>query len=160
MRKTRINYRKTTSKKGCEQSQDGGGIGWGDHFLLHKFMKRSFESWATSTKQLLNNGRGHQAPRKAVHSLQKEIGQNIKDKKKDKGVRDLGRESWKRSFRTVGSPLTGGFVGIFGISEGNISGRKKKQSPQNMCLKHNSQQRNNPDAPVCHQQLGRRGLHA
>ena len=24
-------------------SQDGGGIGWEDHFLSHKFIKRSFE---------------------------------------------------------------------------------------------------------------------
>ena len=30
------------------------------------------ECWATATKQLLNTGRGHQAPRKAVHSLWKE----------------------------------------------------------------------------------------
>ena len=39
-------------------------------------------------KQLLNAGRGHQAPRKAAHCLQKEVGQNIKDKKRDKRVRD------------------------------------------------------------------------
>ena len=24
-------------------SQDGGGIGWGDHFLPHKFIKRTFK---------------------------------------------------------------------------------------------------------------------
>ena len=39
-------------------------------------------------KTTLNTGRGHQAPRKAAHSLQKEVGQNIKDKKRDKRVRD------------------------------------------------------------------------
>ena len=66
----------------CLLLQDGGGIGWGDHFLPPKFIKRSFECWATSTKQLLNTGRGYQIPRKAPHSLQKEVGQNIKDKKK------------------------------------------------------------------------------
>ena len=35
-------------------------------------MKRTFECWANSTKQLLNAGRGHQAPRKAAHCLRKE----------------------------------------------------------------------------------------
>ena len=60
----------------------------GRPFSPHKFIKRSFERWETSTKQLLNTGRGHQAPRKAAPSLRKEVGQNIKDKKRDKGVRD------------------------------------------------------------------------
>ena len=60
----------------------------GDHFLPYTFIKRSFECWATSTKQLLNAGRGHQAPRKAGHFLQKEVGQNIKDKKRSKTVKD------------------------------------------------------------------------
>jgi hypothetical protein len=41
----------------------------------------------------LKAGRGHQASRKAAHSLQKEVGQNIKDKKRDKRVRD-GDPSW------------------------------------------------------------------
>ena len=41
-----------------------------------------------STKQLLNAGRRHQAPRKAAHSLWKEVGQKTKDKKRDKRVRD------------------------------------------------------------------------
>ena len=36
----------------------------------------------------MNAGGGHQAPRKAAHSLRKEVGQNIKDKKRDKRVRD------------------------------------------------------------------------
>ena len=56
------------------QSQDGRGIGWGDHFLPHKFIKRSIECLATSTKQILNTGGGHQAPRKAAQPLQKEVG--------------------------------------------------------------------------------------
>ena len=30
----------------------------------------------------------HQAPRKAAHSLQKEVGQNIQDKKRDNRIRD------------------------------------------------------------------------
>ena len=39
-------------------------------------------------KQLLNAGRGHQTPRKATHCLWKEVGKNIKDKKRDKRGRD------------------------------------------------------------------------
>ena len=61
---------------------------WGDHFLPHKFIERTFERWVNSTKQLPNAGRGHQAPRKAAHCLRKEVGQNIKDKKRDKRGRD------------------------------------------------------------------------
>ena len=74
--------------------EDGGGIGQGDHFLPHKFIKRTFERWVNSIKQLLNVGRGHQAPRKAAHCLQKEVGKNIKDKNKDKRGRDRD-PSWE-----------------------------------------------------------------
>ena len=35
----------------------------------------------------MNAGRGHQAPRKAAHCLQKEVGQKTKDKKRDKRLR-------------------------------------------------------------------------
>ena len=48
------------------RSQDGGGVGQGEHFLPHKFIKRVFKRRVNSTKQLLNAGRGHQAPRKAT----------------------------------------------------------------------------------------------
>ena len=112
-------------------SQDSGGIGEGDHFLPNTFIKSSFECWATSTKQLLNAGRGHQTTRKTGQSLQKEVGQNIKDKNKDKEFRDqrrsiLGRELWRRtSFHIIGNPLTGGLVGRLGISKGNIARKKK-----------------------------------
>ena len=68
------------------RSQGGRGIGRGDHFLPHKFIKRSFECWVTSTKQLLNAGGGHQAPGKAAQSLSKQVGQNIKDKNRDRGL--------------------------------------------------------------------------
>ena len=36
----------------------------------------------------MNAGRGHQAPRKTAHCLRKEVGKNIKDKKRDKRGRD------------------------------------------------------------------------
>ena len=69
------------------KKHDIRGIGRGDHFLPYKFIKRSFECWATSTKQLLNTGGGHQAPRKAAHSLRKVVGQNMKDKKERQNSR-------------------------------------------------------------------------
>ena len=47
----------------------------------------------TSIKQLLNTGRGHEAPRKAAHSLLKEVGQNTKHKKRGK---ELGTETSPR----------------------------------------------------------------
>ena len=62
----------------------------------------------------MNADRGYQAPRKAVHCLQEEVGQNVKDKKTDK--RGRGRDpSWEgegslkkeRSFQTLGNTLTG-----------------------------------------------------
>ena len=36
----------------------------------------------------MNASRGHQAPRKAAQCLRKEVGKNIKDKKRDKSGRD------------------------------------------------------------------------
>ena len=36
----------------------------------------------------MNAGRGRQAPGEAAHCLRKEVGQNIKDKKRDKRGRD------------------------------------------------------------------------
>ena len=41
----------------------------------------------------MNTGGGHQEPRKDAHCLQKEVEQKIKDKKRDKRVRD-GDLSW------------------------------------------------------------------
>ena len=57
------------------RSQDGRGIGRGDHFLSYKFIERTTERWTKFTKQLLIASGGHQAPRKAAHSLQREVGQ-------------------------------------------------------------------------------------
>ena len=54
------------------RSQDGGGIGPGDHFLFYKFIKRTTERWTKFTKQLLIASSGHQAPRKAAQCLRRE----------------------------------------------------------------------------------------
>ena len=51
--------------------QYGGGVGRGKHFLPHKVIKRAFKRQVNSTKQLLNAGRGHQAPRKATQLLER-----------------------------------------------------------------------------------------
>ena len=53
------------------RSQDGGGVGQGEHFLPHKFIKRAFKRRANSTKQLLNASRGHQSPRKATQLFER-----------------------------------------------------------------------------------------
>ena len=63
--------------------------------------------------------------------IRKEVGKNIKDKKRDKRGRD-GDPPWEgslkkeRSFQTPGNTLTGESVVSLGTSEGNITGRKKK----------------------------------
>ena len=103
----------------------------GDHFLPHKFIERTFERQANSTEQLLNAGIGHQAPRKTAHCLRKEVGQNIKGKKRDKRGRDRdssqeGSLEKERSFQTPGNTLSSGSVVSLGISEGKITGRKSK----------------------------------
>ena len=115
---------------GSRRSQDGRGMGLGDHFLPYKFIKRTFERWANFTKQLLNASRRHQLPRKAAHHLQKVVGQNIRDKERDNSATDgdpSREESRDRgSFQTPGNPLTGGSGGSFRISKGNLTGRKNK----------------------------------
>ena len=69
--------------------------------------------------------------RKAAHCLRKEVGKNIKDKKRDKRGRD-GDTSWEgslkkeRSFQTPGNTVTCKSVVSLGTSEGNITRRKNK----------------------------------
>ena len=57
----------------CKHLWSPKPIGQGDHFLPHKFIKRTFQHWVNSTKQPLNASRGHQTPRKAAHCLLKEM---------------------------------------------------------------------------------------
>ena len=115
------------------RSQDGGGIGRGDHFLSNKFIERTIERWTKSTKQLLITSNGHQAPRKAAHCLRREVGQNIKDKKGDKKARDgdPSREGSlnRGSFQSPGNPRTGRSGGSFQISEGNHRLKCLKATP-------------------------------
>ena len=121
--------------KGRGRSQDGGGLGRGDHFLSYKFIERTIERWAKFTKQLLIASSGHQAPRKAAHCLRREVGQNIKDKKGDKRARDgdPSREGSlnRGSFQSAGNPRAGGSEGSFSSQLGG----KIKKGPQITCLK-------------------------
>ena len=57
---------------------------------LSQIPQKNIRTLSKSTKQLLNAGRGHQAPRKAAHCLRKEIGKNIKDKKRE--TKEVGME--------------------------------------------------------------------
>ena len=69
--------------------EDGGGIGRGDHFLFYKFIARTTERWTKFTKQLLIASGGHQAPRKAAHCLQREVGQGywrLKGETRERGT--------------------------------------------------------------------------
>ena len=68
---TRENEPHSRTLKISGRSQDGGGVGQGEHFLPHKFIKRAFKRRVNSTKQLLNAGGGHQAPRKAIQLFER-----------------------------------------------------------------------------------------
>ena len=102
----------------------------GDHFLPYKLIKNI---WTLSKfhKTTSDAVRGHQAPRKAAHCLQKEVQKNIKDKKRDKRGRDRDpsqEESLKKekSFQTPENTLTTESVVSLGTSEGNITRSKNK----------------------------------
>ena len=88
-------------------------------------------------------------PSKGSPLFQKEIGKNIKDKKRDKRGRDRdpfleGSLKKERSFQTLGNTLTGGSVVSLGTSEGNITGRKNNK-PTDYVPNSNSQWRSSTD---------------
>ena len=123
-----IDQRNTTDSRNTSSGggpKDGGRIGQGDHFLPHKFIKRTFESWVNSTKKLLNAGRGHQAPRKAAHCLWKEAGQNIKDKKRDKRVRDGDPSLKEEKFPNTRKPSHQRVCGVFWTLRGQHKREEK-----------------------------------
>ena len=70
-------------------------------------------------------------PEKVSHCLQKGVGKNIKDKKRDKRGWDRapsreGSLKKERSFQTPGNPFTAESVASLGATEGNIIGRKNR----------------------------------
>ena len=88
--------------------------------MLSKFHKTTSECWQRTS-----------GTQKSSPLSQKEVGKNIKDKKRDKRGRD-GDPSWEgslkkcRSFQTPGNTLTGESVASLGTSEGNITWRENK----------------------------------
>ena len=69
----------------------------------------------------MNAGRGRQAPGEAAHCLRKDVGKNVKDKKRGKRGRD-GDLFWEgslkkdRSFQTPGNTFIGESVASLGTS--------------------------------------------
>ena len=111
------------------RSQDGGGIRRGDHFLFYKFIERTTERWTKSTKQLLIASGGHQAPRKAAHCLQREVGQGywrLKRETREQGTetrpgKGISIEEVSNHQETL---VLAGPGGSFQILEGNLTGRR------------------------------------
>ena len=69
------------------------------------------------------------APSKAAHCLPREVGKNIKDKKRDKRGRggdpsQEGSLKKERSVQIPGNTLTSESVASLGTLEGNITGKK------------------------------------
>ena len=91
-------------------------------------------------KELLNAGEEYQAPRKAACSLQKEIGQNIKNKKRDKRVRNgdhprkgvITEEKFPNTRKPSHSWVCGEFWNLRG--QHNRESWKKNKKPPNMHL--------------------------
>ena len=79
-------WKNCRKQKSWGRSQDGGGVGQGEHFLPQKFIKRAFKRRVNSTKQLLNAGRGHQAPRKATQLFERSATEQVSLKEKKKSV--------------------------------------------------------------------------
>jgi len=92
----------------------------------------------TSTKQLLNAGRGHQAPRKAAHSLPKEVEELIKDSEANElGMIEThpGEGIMKEKFPHSRKPSHRQVCGEFWNLRGQHNWEeKKKKTPQNMHL--------------------------
>ena len=95
----KVSYERTNVEG---RSQDGGGIGRGDHFLFYKFIERTTEWWTKFTKQLLITSSGHQAPRKAAHCLRREANR-LRFLSKD--VLRPGGAPWGRGGKRRGVPL-------------------------------------------------------
>ena len=107
----------------------------------------------------------------AAHSLRKEVGQNIKDKKRDKRIRDRdpsqggsreGGEVSKHQETREGGEVskhqeTLSPVGLWGGNlreQHNQEGKNKTKNPTNYVPNCNSHGRSSPETHVHHQQVG------
>ena len=97
-------------KNTAGRSQDGEGIGQETTFSPTNSSKAHLD-----VEQLPQNnaGRGHQAPRKATHSLQKEVGQNRKKKKQKQKSATWGGSCEGGEVSTIGNPS----MGLWGVLE-------------------------------------------
>ena len=91
----------------------------------YKFIKNPSACGTTPTEHLLN-GRWPQTSTKASQYPQNEVGQRIKIKRETKDIKMVtctsGRESWwRKSFHTLGNPLTGAVRESFGTVEGSTA---------------------------------------
>ena len=78
------------------RSQDGGGVGRGEHFLPYKFIKRTFKRRVNSTKQPLKAAEDISHPEKQPKSSKggrKKYKRQIKRQKREGQSSALGRES-------------------------------------------------------------------
>ena len=132
-RKVMTNIDSILKSRAMRKVKDGGGIGWGDHFLPHIFIERSTEHWANSTKQLLNTGRRHQAPRKAAHCIQKEVGQKIKRETKQLGMETHPGEGVMKKFPNTRKPSHRQFCGELWNLRGQHNQEGKKKQTHRMC---------------------------
>ena len=118
-------------------------IHWKIIWMLNNFHETTFEHW----------WRTPGTQKASPFSLK---GGRTKYKRQKRGWRPvLGKELW-RSFQTPGNSLTGGSVGSFGISEGNIIRKLTHTHTHTHRIppNHNSQWRRSPDACCRHQWAG------
>ena len=131
-----INYKKVSSKPNMlrGRSQGGGRIGRGDHFLPHKFIKRSICMLSSFHKTTSECWRRMPGTQKGSPFSSKKVRAKYK---RQKERQELGTEThptkgvMKEKFPKSRRPSHSWVFGEFGISEGNITGReKKKQKPE------------------------------
>ena len=65
-----------------ERSQDGGGVGRGEHFLPHKFIKRAFKLSSKFHKTTSECRQRTSGTQKSDPTLRKEVGKKYKRQKK------------------------------------------------------------------------------
>ena len=124
--------------------------------MLNNFHKTMIKCWC----RISGTQKGSQFSWKGGRTKYKRQ-KKKRERERDKRLRDQDL-SWGASREggdhPVGNPPTGGSVGSFGISEGNIMRRKKTKTetkkPTEYMHNHNCQQRSSPASRIHHQQAG------
>ena len=106
--------------------QDGRGVRRADHLPPHKHIRNTSTCGTTPTERLPKAGRRPQTSQKARNSPHTWVGQKKKQRQKNRdGTCTSGRELWRKSFHTLGSPFTGGDRGWKG---GNLWSHRGERS--------------------------------